>query len=113
MITISKQLAVAFEKDALARWKAEISGQIAQDFPEAAKRFPDEALDNWVRDTMETLRRQGATTRSDMAFFAITLFRVAEAGQDQRAAGDLAAIMVRGDTFSAKMSMLRKAFASP
>ncbi len=111
MITISKELAAAFEKDALARWKAEIAGQIAQEFPMAAARFAGDALADWVRGTMETLRRQGATTRSDMAFFAVTLFRVTEAAPDPRAAGDLTAIMVGGGTFSAKMSMLRKGFA--
>ena len=112
MLTISPELAEAFETGTLQRWKVEIAASLRDSFPSETARFQGSSLENWVRETMETVRRIGATSRPDIAFFAITLFRVAEVEPDTRAAGDFAAIMVAEDTFSAKMSLLRKAFAN-
>jgi hypothetical protein len=111
MLTISPELAEAFETQTLLRWKVEITATLRRDYPVASAGFQGQALENWVRDTMETVRRKGATTRADIAFFAVTLFRVAEVEKDTRAAGDFVAIMVSDNTFSAQMSLLRKAFA--
>jgi hypothetical protein len=110
MLTISPQLADAFESGTLERWKAEIAIELRHRFPGDAARFAGPALDDWVRRSMETLRRIGGSSRPDMAFFATTLFRLTEAEQDLAAAGDLTAILVSASPYAAKMSLLRKAF---
>ena len=110
MLTISPELALAFETCTLARWKAEIAALIRHRFPEAAARFPGDALPNWVRDAMETLRRAGEPTPVDLQHFAVTLFAVTEGAPDDLATGDLLAIMLSDETFKVRMAFLRKAF---
>lgn len=111
MLTISKELALAFETGTLARWKAELVAQLRRQFPEAAARFPDAALENWVREAMEGIRDMGATSRGDIELFTVTLFAVTEADQDERATDDLVAILIGEGTLASKMSLLRKGFA--
>ena len=103
MLTISPELALAFEKGTLVRWKVEIAALIRH-------RFPGDALPNWVRDAMETLRRAGEPTPADLQHFAVTLFAVTEAEPDDRATADLLAIMLSEETFTVRMAFLRKAF---
>ena len=110
MLTISPELALAFEKATLVRWKTEIAAQLRHRFPDAAARFPGAALEDWVRDTMAVLRRAGEPSPADLELFAVTLFAVTEAAPDHRATGDLLAIMLSEETFKARMALLRKAF---
>ena len=111
MLTISPDLAQAFETGTVLRWKQDIAASLRHDYPDAAARFPGPALEDWVQGCMDTLRRLGASTRADHAFFAQTLFRLTEAGADPIAAGDFTAIMVAPTAYPAKMALLRKAFA--
>jgi hypothetical protein len=110
MLTISPELALAFETGTLARWKAEISALLRRQFPDAAA-LPGSRLEDWVREAMETIRRAGATSRMDIELFAVTLFRITEVEKDDRAAGDFMAIMLSQEPISARMALLRKAFA--
>ena len=94
MLTISPELALAFEKATLVRWKTETAAQLRHRFPAAAARFPGAALENWVRDTMAVLRRAGEPSPADLERFTVTLFQVTEAAPDDRATADLLAIML-------------------
>ena len=110
MLTISPELALAFEKATLQRWKSEIAALIRQRFPGAAARFPSAALEDWVRDAMEVLRRAGDPTPADLERFTVTLFQVTEAAPDDRATADLLAIMLGDGAFKVRMALLHKAF---
>lgn len=110
MLTISPDLAQAFETGTLERWTQEIAANLRHVFPDATARYPGAALESWVQGSMDTLRRLGATTRADLQFFTLTLFRLTEAEPDPVAAGDFAAIMVAATAYPAKMALLRKAF---
>lgn len=111
MLTISPELATAFESDALARWKLEIAADLRQRYPAVATGFPEDRLQDWVRSAMETVRRHGATSRADLWFFAVTLFTLTEVDHDDPGAGDFAAIMAGPGTYAAKMAMLRKSYS--
>lgn len=110
MLTISPDLAQAFETGTLLRWRQEIADTLRRDFADATARYPGTALETWVQGSMDTLRRLGATTRADLELFSLTLFRLTEAEPDPIAAGDFAAIMVAPTAYAAKMDLLRKAF---
>ncbi len=107
MLTISPDLAQAFETATRQRWVQDIAATLRQDFPQA-EHFP--ALEDWVQDSMDTLRRLGARTKPDFEFFTRTLFRLTEAEPDPIAAGDFTAIMVAPTAYPAKMALLRQAF---
>ena len=113
MLTISRELAQAFETGNLARWKAEIAATLCRLFPKVAATFPDGKLENWVREAMESIRQMGATSRADMELFTVALFTVTEVDKDDRSTGDLTAILLGQSAFPAKMAMLRKAFPRP
>jgi len=113
MLTISNELALAFEVSTLGRWKAEIAAELRDQYPEAATKFPGVKLDDWVRSAMGTIRSLGATTRADIALFAVTLFAVSETDADDDDATDFVAIMISESPLPAKMALLRKAFPSP
>ncbi len=110
MLTISAELAAAFESDALARWKAEIAADLRQRYPAVMAGFPEARLQDWVRSAMETVRRHGATGRADLWFFTVTLFTLTEVDHDDPGASDFAAIMAGPGTYAAKTAMLRKSF---
>lgn len=107
MLTISPDLAQAFETGTVLRWTQEIAATLRHDFPQA-EHFP--ALEDWVQDSMDTLRRLGARTKPDFEFFTRTLFCLTEANPDPIAAGDFTAIMVAATPYPAKMALLRQAF---
>jgi len=113
MLMISKELAEAFETSTLGRWKSEFARQLRRQYPAAAPRFPDDSLDEWVRSAMEVIRRIGATSRDDMEIFCTALFWVTEAEPDDRAAGDLVAIMTSEGSLAARMALMRKSFPNP
>ena len=113
MLTISRELAIAFEQGTLGRWKAEIAALIRRQFPAEANNFPGARMDDWVRGATDSIRRMGVTARGDIEHFAVTLFLVTEVDADDRAAEDFVAIMLGSGTMSAKMSMLRKGFPRP
>jgi hypothetical protein len=108
MLTITPELALAMEAGTLARWKQEIAARIAHDFPQAAP--DDETLQDWVRDAMETIRRAGATSRSDIELYAHALFRVTEASDHPIALQDFVTIMTLPGDYSLRIKTLRKAF---
>ena len=110
MLTIGSELGLAFETGTLARWKSEIAARIARDFPQAAGRFPGDTLQEWVRAAMQTIRRAGADTRSDIELYAHALFRVTEAATDDSQAADFVAIMTQPGTYALRIKTLRKAF---
>ncbi len=110
MLTISPELATAFETGTLQRWKTEITADLRRLHPDATAGFSGAALDDWVRSAIDSLRRLGGTSRQDIAFFVVTLFAVTEADKDPRAMGDLVAIMGAATPYPAKMALLRQAF---
>ena len=111
MLTISPELALAFESGTLLRWKQEIAALLRQRHPTEAARFADDALEDWVRQAMESLRRIGGDKRGDIELFATTLFHVTEVTGDTRALADLIAIMGANTPYPAKIALLRKGFA--
>jgi hypothetical protein len=113
MLTIAPELATAFETGTLSRWKTEIAATLRKKYPGPATAFTCPALEDWVRQSMDCVRRLGATSRGDIELFAVTLFGVTEAGHDPRAAGDFTAVMLAPGTLAAKMAFLRKGFTSP
>lgn len=110
MLTISPELALAFERDTLKRWKGEIAARLARRFPDRAAEMGQEALENWVREAIEMLRDQGGAQWADVSFFAETLFAVTEGAPDDRALGDFTAIMAGPGDMKARLTLLRKAF---
>ena len=110
MLTISPELALAFEKGTLERWKQDIARDLRARFPDATARVPGAALDDWVRGAMDSLRRQGDAGWPDHHLFATTLFAVTEAAPDDVAMGDLLAIMTSQASFSVRLALLRKSF---
>ena len=107
MLTIPPELALAFDTATLARWKVEIAAQIARDHPQT---MTPEALQDWVRAAMETVRRAGATSRADMDLYARALFQVTEAATDTNAVTDFVAIMTANLPYAKRIATLRKAF---
>jgi hypothetical protein len=112
MLTISADLAQAFETGTLARWKADIAHDLRIRFPEATARFAGAALEAWVQDAMDTLSRQGKVKWPDLHLFTVTLFAVTEAEPDAVATGDLMAIMTSPASLPARLALLHKAFGA-
>lgn len=110
MLTISPELAGAFETATLARWKAEITALLRRRHPEVTAAFSGTKLEGWVREAMETIRRMGATSRADIEHFTATLFQITEVDHDDRAAGEFTAILLAADPLAARLALLRKAF---
>ncbi|MBC7740298.1 MAG: hypothetical protein H7245_24530 [Candidatus Saccharibacteria bacterium] len=59
---------------------------------------------------METVRRAGATSRSDIVLYANALFCVTEAGNDPFAVQDFVTIMTLPGDYTLRIKTLRKAF---
>lgn len=110
MLNISAELALAFERDTLRRWKAEIAASLARRFPERAAEMGQGPLEDWVRDAIEMLRDQGGTLWADVSFFSETLFALTEGAPDTGALGDFTAIMAGPGDLKARLALLRKAF---
>ncbi len=113
MLNISPELALAFERDTLTRWKGEIADRLAGRFSDRAQAMGRAALEDWVREAIEMLRDQGGTLWADVSFFSETLFALTEGAPDARALGDFTAIMAGPGDLKARLALLRKAFPAP
>jgi len=110
MLTISHDLAAAFEAGTFARWRHEIAADLRTRHPTETVGFSGDELLDWVQDAVGRARLAGAVTHPDIAFFVETLFRMTKVGGDPAAARDFAAIMAAPGPWRPRIALLRRAF---